>query len=178
MTPSRLRGRVQRKDVVAGALITALGVVLLASARRIERLPSDTEVIGPSAFPTALSVLLVLAGLALTLSALRGAKDEGTGAMVMQDEDCEEVAELVGPDEPPAPARRLLVMVTVFAAYCFLLIPVGFLISTAAYLAAVTCLVDSSKWKRNLLFAVGFSVIVYVAFTQLLAVELPPGLLG
>ena len=178
MTPPRRRRSVRRGDVVAGALVVTLGAVLLVAARGIERLPGDTEAIGPATFPTVLSLLLVLAGIALMISGLRGVTDEGIAAALLEDDDSEDVNELIDPDEPPVPVLRLLVVVGAFAAYCFALIPLGFLLSTAGFLAGVTCLVDASKWKRNLLFAVGFSAVVYFAFTRLLAVELPAGLLG
>lgn len=161
MTQLESRRHPNRRDAVSGVLTAIGGVVLFVSARGIERLPRDTETIGPGVFPTVLSALLVGAGLLLCVNGLRGTHV-----------DIDRAGEL------PVPWRRLMLMVAMFAGYCVVFIPVGFLLATFAYLALVTCVVDAGRWKRNLLFASGFAVVVYFTFTQLLAVELPAGLLG
>lgn len=165
-------------DVSSGAVTVVVGLALLVSARTIHRLPGDTEAIGPAAFPTALALILVVAGLALAVNGLRGKSDEGIAAEIMQIDDSRDVNNLIDPDEPPVPVRRLLIMIALFATYCVALIPVGFLLGTAGYLAATTCVVHAQKWRRNVAFAVGFSAVVYFSFTRLLAVELPVGILG
>ncbi|MDF2822801.1 MAG: hypothetical protein K0R68_209, partial [Mycobacterium sp.] len=63
--------------------------------------------------------------------------------------------------EAPLPWPRLVVMIG----------------ATTAYLASVSCVIDRTRWRRNLVFAVGFSAAVYLVFTRLLAVELPDGVL-
>lgn len=172
------RQRPHHRDAIAGAVAAIGGLILLVTAKSIERLPDDKEIIGPAAFPTVLSVILIGAGLMLCVNGICNKHDEGIAAEILQDDDSRDVNELLEAQESPVPWRRLLVMVAVFAGYCVALIPVGFLISTTAYLALVTCLVDVGRWKRNLLFAVGFSVVVYFSFTQLLGVELPAGMFG
>jgi putative tricarboxylic transport membrane protein len=82
------------------------------------------------------------------------------------------------PDEPPVPPRRLVVVVAMFIGYALIFIPLGYMVSTALYLAAMVTVIDRARWKRNLAFAVLFAVIVYYAFTRLLAVQLPVGILG
>lgn len=166
------------KDVGAGAVTAVVGLALLVPARGIQRLPGDTEAIGPAVFPTVLALVLVGAGLALAVNGLRSRVDEGIAAEIMQIDDSRDVNELIDPDEPPVPVRRLATMVVLFAGYCLALIPVGFLLATAGYLAATTCVVHPQKWPRNVAFAVGFSAVVYFSFTRLLAVELPAGVLG
>ena len=165
MTQPEVHLRPHRRDVLSGAIAAIGGLILFTAARRIERLPGDTETIGPATFPTALSVILVAAGVMLCVSGIRSTPDHSVEA--------DELG-----DTPPVPWRRLLLMVVMFGAYCVAFISVGFLISTVAYLALVSCAVDAARWKRNLLFALGFSVVVYFTFTELLAVELPAGLLG
>jgi putative tricarboxylic transport membrane protein len=159
MTGPGSRLRAHRRDAVAGVATAVGGLLLFTAARGIESLPGDTETISPATFPTMLSVILMAAGLTLSVSGLRG-------------------AERADSDDVPVPPRRLLLMVVSFAAYCVVFVPVGFLLSTTAYLALVSCLIDAARWKRNVLFAAGFSVLVYVLFTEVLAVELPAGVLG
>jgi len=163
--------RPHRRDAVAGMVTAIGGTVLFTAAQQIERLPGDTEVIGPATFPTVLSVVLVGAGLALCLNGLRNRRAAGGD---VSDGD----ATADGGQDESVPWRRLLVMVVAFATYCVAFIPVGFLISTFAFLTLVASLVDAARWKRNVLFALGFSVAVYVTFTQLLVVELPAGVFG
>lgn len=165
MIQPEVRLRPHRRDAVAGLVTTICGVVLFSAAQQIRRLPGDTEVISPATFPTVLGVILIGAGLALALNALRRRRIDG------EDVDGDVLGESV-------PWSRLLLMVVAFAAYCVLFIPVGFLISTFAFLTVVTSVVDAARWKRNLLFAMGFSIAVYLIFTQLLAVELPTGVFG
>lgn len=178
MTETVTRPRPNYRDAITGAVTALGGVILMVTAQSIERLPDDKEAIGPAAFPTVLSVILIGSGLMLCLNGIRNKHDEGIAAEILQDDDSRDVNDLLDAQESPVPWRRLLLMIAVFAAYCVTLIPVGFLVSTAAFLAVVTCLVDVARWKRNLLFAVGFSVVVYFSFTQLLGVELPAGMLG
>jgi putative tricarboxylic transport membrane protein len=165
MTQPEAQLRRHRRDVFSGAITAVAGLILFTAARQIERLPGDTETIGPATFPTALSVILVVAGLLLCVSGFRTTPDTTV--------DVDELG-----DAPPVPWRRLLLMVVLFAVYCGAFIPVGFLISTFVYLALVSGVVDAARWKRNVLFALGFSVVVYFTFTQVLAVELPAGILG
>ncbi|RAF73783.1 tripartite tricarboxylate transporter TctB family protein, partial [Burkholderia multivorans] len=83
------------------------------------------------------------------------------------------------PSAPPEPAgRKVVVQFALFFAYLAIVIPVGFVLSTAAFLMAVTSLYAPKKWIRNLVFSVLFSVAVYVAFVFGLAVYLPVGILG
>jgi putative tricarboxylic transport membrane protein len=71
-----------------------------------------------------------------------------------------------------------VVVVAMFIGYALIFIPLGYMVSTALYLAAMVTVIDRARWKRNLAFAVLFAVIVYYAFTRLLAVQLPAGILG
>ena len=83
---------------------------------------------------------------------------------------------LPAPEDPPA--RRVVLQFALFFVYLAIVIPVGFLLSMAAFLMAVTSLYAPEKWIRNLLYSVLFSVIIYVAFVYGLQVYLPVGILG
>lgn len=65
-----------------------------------------------------------------------------------------------------------------FFVYLAILIPVGFLLSTAAFLMTMTSIYAPHRWVRNLIFSVLFSLVVYIAFVYGLAVYLPVGILG
>jgi putative tricarboxylic transport membrane protein len=53
----------------------------------------------------------------------------------------------------------------------------GFIISTALYLLALTVAFNRNRWLMNVLTSVLFAVISYFMFTKLLGVNLPPGIL-
>ncbi|MGO3525643.1 MAG: tripartite tricarboxylate transporter TctB family protein, partial [Brevibacterium aurantiacum] len=80
------------------------------------------------------------------------------------------------PDEPKS--KQVVLQFALFFVYLGILIPVGFLLSTAAFLMTMTSIYAPNRWIRNLIFSVLFSVIIYVAFVYGLAVYLPVGILG
>lgn len=82
-------------------------------------------------------------------------------------------------EAPPEPkVRKVVFQFALFFVYLAILIPVGFLLSTAAFLMGLTSIYVPEKWIRNLIFSVLFSVVVYAAFVYGLAVYLPVGILG
>ncbi len=170
--------RTGRADVLSGLVVALGGLVLFLAALRIEEPPGGSPGIGPSTLPTALSVLLVLSGAALALLGLRRRPTLGIEGDVMRHGDAEAVDELVHPDEPAVPLRRLLVVIGMLVGYALIFIPLGYLLSTVLYLGVMVTLIDRERWKRNLVFAVVFAVVVYFGFTELLNVSLPAGVLG
>ena len=48
----------------------------------------------------------------------------------------------------------------------------------AGFLLATTMYVDHTKWRRNLIYSIAFSALVYWIFTRQLSVSLPSGILG
>jgi putative tricarboxylic transport membrane protein len=98
-------------------------------------------------------------------SADRSSGEEGAGGIVLE-----------APPEPKV--RKVVFQFALFFVYLAILIPVGFLLSTAAFLMGLTSIYVPEKWIRNLIFSVLFSVVVYAAFVYGLAVYLPVGILG
>jgi putative tricarboxylic transport membrane protein len=120
----------------------------------------------------------VLSGLILAGSAARTRRETESPAEPEQTNRPADSSEPAAPTEPPVPWRRLVLMIGLFAAYVMAFIPLGFVTATAAYLFATSTLIDPEHRLRNACFAVAFSIIVYLLFTRLLAVHLPPGLIG
>lgn len=95
----------------------------------------------------------------------RSSGEDGVGGIVLE--------------APPDPkVRKVVFQFALFFVYLAILIPVGFLLSTAAFLMGLTSIYVPEKWIRNLIFSVLFSVVVYAAFVYGLAVYLPVGILG
>jgi putative tricarboxylic transport membrane protein len=95
----------------------------------------------------------------------RSSGEDGVGGIVLE-----------APPEPQL--RKVVFQFALFFVYLAILIPVGFLLSTAAFLMGLTSIYVPEKWIRNLIFSVLFSVVVYAAFVYGLAVYLPVGILG
>ena len=91
--------------------------------------------------------------------------EEGVGGIVLE-----------APPEPQL--RKVVFQFALFFVYLAILIPVGFLLSTVAFLMGLTSIYAPQKWIRNLVFSVVFAVVVYAAFVYGLAVYLPVGILG
>lgn len=83
---------------------------------------------------------------------------------------------LDAPADPPS--KKVVLQFALFFVYLAILIPVGFLLSTAAFLMTMTSIYAPDRWIRNLIFSVLFSVVVYAAFVYGLAVYLPVGIVG
>ncbi|UVI36312.1 tripartite tricarboxylate transporter TctB family protein [Brevibacterium spongiae] len=82
-------------------------------------------------------------------------------------------------EAPPEPAaRKVVFQFALFFVYLAILIPVGFLLSTAVFLMGLTSIYAPEKWIRNLIFSIVFAGVIYFAFVYGLAVYLPVGILG
>ena len=74
----------------------------------------------------------------------------------------------------------IALLVAVLLAYAFLLDPLGYTVATALLFPALTYVLGSTgrrKVLRNLVIGVALGVVVFFAFTELLGVRLPDGLL-
>jgi len=180
VTESAKQARSGRADTLCGLGVIAAGTVLLISARGIDAAPrSGAAGIGPATMPLAIAALLIVGGVALTFIGARVWRSPEPSTSTSSDSSIErQVQDLVGESEPPVPINKLVIMVLLFVGYTIVFIPLGYVLSTCLYLGVVTTVIDRAKWKRNTLFAIGFAVIVYLGFTQLLSVQLPAGLLG
>ncbi|WP_243388170.1 tripartite tricarboxylate transporter TctB family protein [Bacillus kexueae] len=74
--------------------------------------------------------------------------------------------------------KTLLVgIVGMILLYIFLLEIVGFVLTTVAFLFAMTRLLGYENWKVNGLVALSFSFVIYLSFNYLLNIYLPQGIL-
>lgn len=174
-----MRALRRSQDARAGLAAALLGFVYFVAAFQIEPDPSATSVVGPRAAPLLIGAVTVMCALALLVRGIRepevDAEPVRTGA---GDATAGEQIDLPGSDQPPSSQRQILVTFGIFAAYIVAFIPAGYLLSTFAFLVAMTTYVDRKKLVRNCIFAALFSPAVYVLFNYGLRVQLPPGILG
>lgn len=192
-----------RGDVITGIAVTLVGAVYYIATFWIQE---TKNIVTPRTFPAIVGIALIVLGLFLLGQALyrsrklaevvpAGAASAGSasvsggaasagiangGASTDASEGVVDVEPegivIDAPDEPKS--KQVVLQFALFFIYLGILIPVGFLLSTAAFLMTMTSIYAPHRWIRNLIFSVLFSVIIYVAFVYGLAVYLPVGILG
>lgn len=134
------------------------------------QIPSlDTvDPLGPRAYP-----FLVFAGM-LASAAWLFVETRRTARVASAAESRE------SPAEASAPAGRTPLLMGVVgwsAGYFLVLVPAGFVVSTAIYLLGLTSCFNSGRHLTNGVTSIAFSIGMYVLFTKVLGVPLPGGLL-
>ena len=178
-----------RGDVITGLAVTLIGVVYYIATFWIQE---TNNIVTPRTFPAIVGIALIVLGVFLVGQALyRGRKlaeaapsaaDSATGRAVGsggEDGSASGGASAVGleaPEDPPS--KKVVLQFVLFFVYLAILIPIGFLLSTTAFLMTMTSIYAPHRWIRNLIFSVLFALVVYVAFVYGLAVYLPVGILG
>lgn len=188
-----------RGDVITGIAVTLVGAVYYIATFWIQE---TKNIVTPATFPAIVGIALIVLGLFLAGQALYrsrklaevvpagaasagGAVEDGVvgdgavgdsaaGDGAVGDEPAGVVLE--APEEPLA--KKIVLQFALFFIYLGILIPVGFLLSTAAFLMTMTSIYAPHRWVRNLIFSVLFALVIYVAFVYGLAVYLPVGILG
>lgn len=152
-----------------GDLLVSLGVLALGGyfaygAFNISVAQSYSRV-GPRFFPFLVAAGLLLCGALLLVQALRGVT-----APPEQGED-------VDLDVPPD-YRAVAVIGASLAAYVLLLEPLGFVLASALLFWGVATAFGSRAWLRDPLVGLVLALAVYLAFTRLLGLRLPAGILA
>lgn len=157
------------KLIVACALVFAACYALMTE--RVTVLPFG-DPLGPRAFPRILSVALLCA-VALLLFEMFFSKGGKRSDLSL-------AAAATGGDAPQNwRDTRWVVPATVVATglYFFLFVPLGFVISSSAYLLAMTMYFNPGKTVANVLVSLLLPIICYLIFNNLLGVQLAPGIL-
>jgi putative tricarboxylic transport membrane protein len=71
---------------------------------------------------------------------------------------------------------RPAAVVAALLAYAFLMEPLGYVVATTLFFVAVARILGSRALVRDLLAGAAIGLVLYVAFTQFLGVDLPAGL--
>jgi hypothetical protein len=117
---------------------------------------------GPGLFPLLLSVALLVTAIWLQIAAVRRRAR----------------APEPGGDDAPRSIRSLLAALGAFAVYVVVFEPLGFVISTLAWLIFLFAVVARYSWPVSIGAGLVITVVARVVFDTWLQVRLPPGLLG
>jgi putative tricarboxylic transport membrane protein len=165
-----------RADLVLSGVLALIAVVYAVQTFDLPETSPNQADIGPRAYPLLILVLVVFATALLALKALWGfigsARPDST------------------PDTESVTGRRavlfrlggLTLVVATTVVYLELVIPLGFIVSTALFVALQAAMIGG--WRRYrgrrvfipIVFACLASVAIYVLFADLLGVLLPRGI--
>jgi hypothetical protein len=163
-----LRGSRRRELTLAGVLI-GLAVLIAALAVRVQ--PGvQTDPLGPGAFPLALGAAIGLCGLLLgggTLLSWRWTAP--VGLLAESDPD----GETPGAFSP----GRLVGAIGVTAAYLAAFEPLGYLLATPPYVAAILLVHGGGRWPTLVTAPVLLAAAFYAAFRFGLLIPVPDGVL-
>ncbi|MHA6628834.1 tripartite tricarboxylate transporter TctB family protein [Pseudonocardia sichuanensis] len=149
-------------NVAAGAAVMLVGAVGFVSAGSVQGVSGTTHGLPPSFLPRVVTGLLILTGLVIALSR-------------------SETRSVQDADDAPADWLRVGASLLAITLYVLLVAPLGFVISSALYLAAQALILAPRGRKPTItavVVAVALPIPVYLAFVRGLSVLLPVGLFG
>lgn len=144
-------------DFWAGIVIALVGGAFFLAAQRIFVPGAGSDLLGPRAFPTWLSVMIMVLGAMLTARVVIGRAQRGPG---------------------PGELRILGRLTAAIVAYGVLFHPLGFLLSTVLFLAYLFWLLGERRYWLTAVVSICVSLVLYMGFQVYLDVGLPKGLLG
>jgi putative tricarboxylic transport membrane protein len=147
-------------DLGAALFVVVLGLLAVWQAASIPVSPIYAQV-GPTVIPYLVAAGLLLLGLGLTVSALRGGWSHG-------------IAELQ--DAPPANYRSLGLMLAGLLANIALIGPFGFTVAATAQFPLVAAAFGSRAHLRNIAIAFVVALGAYTLFVKLLGVNIGAGI--
>ena len=150
-------------DRLAGLLVALFGAWFLWQATELRSGPGYAAV-GPRIFPTIVGGGLLGSGLALVLASPRGGSGTAHERMAAAD-----------PAGAATDWPTLLATAAALAGYVALFRPLGFIVASTVFLAAVARILGSERWPRDLLAGTILGLVTYAVFTLLLGLELPAG---
>jgi len=158
--PSRTEGT-PRADLGAGLFVVLLGLVTLYAAWAIPESPLYAQV-GAKPIPTLVGAILVILGLALSATALRGGWSGGLE---------EEMA------APPVNWRALALLGAGLLVQIALIDALGFVVAATIQYVLVCAAFGSRRPLRDLAIGAAVTLGAYLAFSRLLGVNIGAGVL-
>lgn len=162
--PAASKGRLPFGDALIALGVLALGGFFAYGAFQISVTQSYARV-GPRFFPFVVAAGLLGCGALLLVQVLRGQV-----AVPEAGEDVDAAA--------PSDKRAVLLIAAGLVLNVFLMERVGFVLASALLFWVIALAFGSRHWLRDPLLGLGLALVVYLAFTRLLDLNLPAGLLA
>ncbi|GLZ31896.1 hypothetical protein Lesp02_40840 [Lentzea sp. NBRC 105346] len=154
MTTAEVEQRTRPGELIFGLVLVALGVLALTQVWAIPG-AEGWSVSGPRFVPLLVCAAWVVLAVIYTGQAARRMRE---------------------PREGGFDRTALLLMVTLIG-YAYVVIPLGYIISTAVSFVLTARILGSHRLVRDIVVAVLLASAVYFAFTELLSIRLPRGVL-
>lgn len=145
-------------DRAASVVFLALGLLIVVEAQKISQSAYGSQ-IGPSTFPTALGILLIILSVLLFVETIR---HKATYKIVGEKEDVK------SPNY-----KQFLIIFVASLLYVILLEKLGYVITTFAFLLVGFQTLERGKWITSIVVAAAFSGFIYYGFVKVLGGSLP-----
>ena len=139
-------------DVVGAAAIAVLAVITLVGG--VTTPDPGFGVVGPAVLPTIIGAVMLVTAVWLFVDVARGSPP---------------------PQAEALDRRPFAYTVAATAGFLLAFVPLGFVISAAAFLVAQARILGSRHLVRDIIASLGFVVGLYVLFVQFLTIALPKG---
>ena len=156
----------RRYDLAMALASFALGVFVFAIAKGI-RIGFYRDAVGPRAFFFGIGVVLMVAGGVVAMVRLRSWKTQ-EGSIVPPEGETDE-------EGHPVSALMAVSVIGISILYVILLKPLGYLLTTPLFIIGCMAILKERRWGWIALFAVGFTVVFYIAFALILKMSIPIG---
>lgn len=147
---------------LVGVALLALGAIALYGTFQITR-AGGYSVVGPAAVPIVVAIGLIVLSVVFIIR-----------TTVLPDID---LFERVRTEEAATYWPTVLMLIVLLIVYALALGPLGYIPTTAAFLPVGARLMGSRRPVRDSLVGVAMAIVIFVAFTYVLGLRLPAGLL-
>jgi len=162
-----------RSGLVFPLILTAVATYMLVGQITMQVAP-DSDLPGPRFFPGIVIALLYLFAVLQTVSLIRTPQPPGDLHGDLRTMEIT-VVEDVRPWRWYSDWSRLAWAIGGFAAFILLLEPVGWILSAGLLFWSMTRAFGAPHPRRDIIVALAFSSLLYLAFAGLLSVNLPTG---
>jgi putative tricarboxylic transport membrane protein len=142
--------------------VIVLGGVILTQVSQIGT-GAGYIVVGPRVFPTVIGVGILVLGLLFLLR-----------TTLLLDND---LVDDVATEEATTDWRTTILSLLSLVAYATLLHPLGYALATALFFPVIGRILGSTRLRRDMIVGMALGLVIYLAFTRVLGVRLPAGLL-
>ncbi|QDY44944.1 tripartite tricarboxylate transporter TctB family protein [Planococcus glaciei] len=139
-------------DRFAGIAFLLIGLLFVIESQRISK-SSYGSAVGPDIFPIGLGAVLILLSLRLLYETFRYQESAQSGEPVLY--------------------KKFLIIFVSALLYAALLEPLGYVITTFAFLLIAFQTMERGKWTKSIIIAGVFSFGVYYFFAEFLGGSLP-----
>ena len=160
----------KREERIASVIMTFFSAAYFASTFVAIPVSAIRQVVGPAVFPKAVGFLMLLISVIYLVQQMRGITkeaDEKRAAIIGAEDKVEHKADL----------KTMSIMILIMIAYAFLFNVLGYAVSSFLAFMAGVLVLDRKHLVRDIIIGLIGSFGLYFAFTLLLKVQLPAGIL-